>query len=282
MADVVVARGLRKAFGSRAALDGLDLTVAAGTVHGLLGPNGAGKTTLLRVLLGLVRLDAGELEVAGRLRGFVEQPGAYPYLTGRENLQIIADVDGLDRDVDPLLEAVGLLDRADDRVRGWSLGQRQRLALAAGLLGRPSVLVLDEPANGLDPRGAADLRMLLRELADDGLTVLVSSHDLADVSAVCDAVTVVVRGRAVWSGGIAELTARPGAFVLATSDDAAAVTVPAPGLDVSPHPAGHLQVHGAAADVEAFVLRLAQQAIAVRRLHPADVPLDQAFLELTA
>jgi ABC-2 type transport system ATP-binding protein len=277
-AEAVTAQGLRKAYGEVRALDGLDLTVAAGSVHGLLGPNGAGKTTLLRALLGLVRLDGGTLRVPGTVGGFVEAPGAYPYLTGRENLALLAGLDDHPGDVGEVLARVGLLDRADSKVGGWSLGMRQRLGIAAGLLRRPDLLVLDEPANGLDPLGARALRDLVRELAAEGLTVLLCSHDLAEVEVLCEDVTVVVAGRTAWAGTVEDLRRRSGRHLLSTSDDAAARRVD--GVHVEVHPDGGLAVTAATADLDAWLLALAGRGITVRQLVREVLPLEQAFLEL--
>jgi ABC-2 type transport system ATP-binding protein len=277
--EAVTARGLHKQYGEQVALDGVDLTVRRGTVHGLLGPNGAGKTTLLRVLLGLVRPDAGNVEVAGTVGGFVETPGAYPYLTGRQNLAHLAALDDEPGDVEEVLRRVGLADRADTRVRGWSLGMRQRLGIAAGLIRRPDVLVLDEPANGLDPVGALALRSLVHELAHDGLTVLLCSHDLHEVDALADDVTVLVAGRVVWGGTTTELRGRPGASLLSTSDDALAQRL-AGELDVQPHQSGSLLVRATTAELDGYVLELARRGVAVRELVREGLPLEQAFLEL--
>jgi ABC-2 type transport system ATP-binding protein len=277
--EAVTARGLRKQYGEQVALDGVDLTVHRGRVHGLLGPNGAGKTTLLRVLLGLVRPDDGTVEVTGTVGGFVETPGAYPYLTGRQNLEHLAALDDEPGDVAAVLQRVGLADRADTRVRGWSLGMRQRLGIAAGLIRRPDVLVLDEPANGLDPVGALALRSLVRELAQDGLTVLLCSHDLHEVDALADDVTVLVGGRVVWDGTTPELRARPGASLLSTSDDAEAIRLAGP-VDVQPHPSGTLLVRATTDELDAYVLDLARHGVAVRELVREGLPLEQAFLEL--
>ena len=268
--EAVTARGLRKQYGEHAALDGVDLVVHQGRVHGLLGPNGAGKTTLLRVLLGLVRPDAGTVEVTGTVGGFVETPGAYPYLTGRQNLAHLAALDVEPGDVDEVLQRVGLADRADTRVRGWSLGMRQRLGIAAGLLRRPDLLVLDEPANGLDPVGALALRALVRDLARDGLTVLLCSHDQHGH---------VVGGRVVWDGTTPELRRRPGASLLSTSDDDEATRL-ARDLDVQPHPSGCLLVRATTEELDSYVLELARHGVAVRELVREGLPLEQAFLEL--
>ena len=276
---VVEARGLRKAFGGVTALDGLDLTVAAGTVHGLLGPNGAGKTTLLRVLLGLVHLDAGTCQVAGAVGGFVEAPGSWPYLTGRQNLEVLAGMDDAPGSVDEALDRVGLTARADTKIGGWSLGMRQRLGIAAGLLRLPTLLVLDEPANGLDPVGARRLRDLVRDLARDGLTVLLCSHDLVEVGAVCSDVTVVVAGRDAWSGPVGELRSRPGRCVLTTSDDARARAL-AP-VDLGDTAEG-LSFVAPVEVVDRFVLALASEGIAVRTMEREALPLEDALRELIA
>ncbi len=279
MSTAVSARGLRKAYGALTALDGLDLDVAAGTVHGLLGPNGAGKSTLLRLLLGLVRADAGTLEITGTLGGFVETPPSWSYLTGRQNLEVLAGLDDDPDDVAAVLDRVGLTDRADTRVAGWSLGMRQRLGIAGALLRRPSVLVLDEPGNGLDPLGARALRDLVRALAEDGLTVLLCSHDLTEVDLLCHEVTVVVAGRAVWTGAVTDLRARPGTSRLTTSDDAAALRAAPAHLLVRADESG-LTLTGTTEQVDGLVLTLAAQGIAVRSLAREDVPLEVAFAEL--
>ncbi len=276
--DAVKAQGLRKAYGGVQALDDLDLTVASGTVHGLLGPNGAGKSTLLRALLGLVRLDGGTLEVPGTVGGFVEAPGAYPYLTGRENLALLAGLDDRPGDVDTVLARVDLARRADTKVSGWSLGMRQRLGIAAGLLRRPDVLVLDEPANGLDPIGARALRDLVRELADEGLTVLLCSHDLDEVEAVCQDVSVIVSGRAVWAGTVEDLRRRSDRRLLTTSDDPKALALAPSGVAVQD--GGGLVVTATTAELDAYVLALAGHGIAVRSLVSDRLTLEQAFLEL--
>ncbi len=277
----VVARGLRKSYGATTALDGVDLDVRPGTVHGLLGPNGAGKSTLLRCLLGLVRLDAGTIDVAGAVAGFVEVPGAYPYLTGRQNLEVLRRLDDVPGDVAAALAQVDLTARADSKVSGWSLGMRQRLAIAAALLRAPDVLLLDEPANGLDPLAARSLRELVRRLAASGLTVVLSSHDLPEVDAVCDDVTVLVAGRVAWSGAMTELRKRPGRHLLSTSDDARAATLAPPTLRAEPTEDGGLLLHGTTEDIDGFVLALARAGIAVRALGPASMALEDAFLELT-
>ena len=191
----VDAQGVVKSFGAVRAVDGISIQVAPGEVYGVLGPNGAGKTTFLRMLFGLIRPDAGTLRVFDRswdtdgtgvlegVAGFVEAPRFYPYLTGRQNLAALARLDGGVRAglIDEVLDTVDLADRADRKVDGYSYGMRQRLGVAAALLREPRLLVLDEPANGLDPAGIRDMRALVKRLAESGLTVLLSSHNMDEV-----------------------------------------------------------------------------------------------------
>ncbi|MCU1590171.1 MAG: transporter related [Frankiales bacterium] len=276
----VVGRGLSKLYGAVQALDEVDLDVPPGTVHGLLGPNGAGKSTLLRMMLGLVRPDQGTLEVGGVVAGFVEVPGAYPYLTGRQNLEFLARLDDAPGDVSTVLEQVDLAPRADTKVSGWSLGMRQRLAIAGALLRAPDILLLDEPANGLDVLAARALRELVAGLATEGLTVILSSHDLAEVDALCEDATVLVSGRVAWTGSIGALRARPGRHRMSTSDDARAFRLAPSALDVQMAD-GALLLHGDTAGVDAYVLALGREQIAVRSLRPASLALEDAFLELT-
>ena len=209
----VRARGITRCFGDVVALDGVDLDVALGRIHGVVGPNGAGKTTLLGLLLGLAVTDRGTLEILGApvrralaaandVAGFVDGPGLYPSLTARRNLAALAALRGQDRNaagINEALSEVGLADVADDRVRGFSLGMRQRLGLAAALLTRPRLLVLDEPVNGLDPVGKSHVHRVLTGLAADGTAVVLSSHRMEDVDALCSEVTIVSRGRVSFS-----------------------------------------------------------------------------------
>jgi len=217
----VRARGITKCFGDVVALDDIDLDVARGQIHGLVGPNGAGKTTLLGLLLGLAVADGGHLEILGTavrrpldvpdgVAGFVDGPGLYPSLTARQNLSAVAALRGGDvrtAGIDEVLDQVGLTEVADDRVHGFSLGMRQRLGLAAAWLTRPRLLVLDEPANGLDPAGKRQVHRVLTRLAAEGTTVVLSSHRMDDVEALCAEVTVVAAGRAVFSGPPVKLAA---------------------------------------------------------------------------
>jgi ABC-2 type transport system ATP-binding protein len=217
-------QGLAKRYGPRIALDGLDLRVPTGTVYGFLGPNGAGKTTTMRILTGLVHPDAGHVELLGRPFGrsdrrrlfgvgaLIEAPSFYPFLSGRENLRALAATGAPTpaSRVDELLALVSLSDRAGDRVSGYSLGMKQRLGIASALLSDPQLLLLDEPANGLDPAGIAGMRDTLRALAATGKTVFVSSHILSEVQQLVDVVGIIARGRLVREGRIEELLREEG------------------------------------------------------------------------
>ena len=223
MTDLVVdARGLRKVYRDRrnriTAVDGLDLAIPRGVVHGFLGPNGSGKTTTIRMLLGLARPDAGEIRLFGervpdptgqvmrRVGALVEEPRFVPDLTGPRNLELLASLGGIDHArVGAVLEQVGLDDVRKERYRGYSFGMRQRLGVAAALLKQPDLVVLDEPSHGLDPAGIIDMRELIRRLGADGVTVLLSSHILAEVQQVCASVSIIGEGRLMADGAVAEL-----------------------------------------------------------------------------
>ena len=282
----------------RKALDGLDLTVdAGGRVHGFLGPNGSGKTTTLRALIGLVRADSGEVRMLGRsvphelpavvadVGALIEAPQFFRNFSGRRNLRYLNDVAGLPPTrVDEVLEVVDLTDRADDLVKGYSLGMRQRLGIAATLLKRPSLLLLDEPSNGLDPAGIRDVRSLLRRLAGEGTTVLLSSHLLAEVEQVCDEVTIVAHGRTVVSGPVRDVlsqaSASGGRLRVRVADlQAGQRTLAAAGLSAAAE-GGQLVVTGA--DDPSTVTRvLAESGIYLSELTPDRVGLEEAFLLLT-
>jgi ABC-2 type transport system ATP-binding protein len=286
------------------ALDSVDLDVAEGEVHGLVGPNGAGKTTLLGLLLGLAVADGGDLEILGSpvrrtlalpdgVAGFVDGPGLYPSLTASQNLAALVRLRGGGFDgIGDALEQVGLTDVADDRVRGFSLGMRQRLGLAAALLTRPRLLVLDEPANGLDPAGTRHVHRVLTGLAARGTAVVLSSHRMDDLAALCSEVTLLVTGRAVFSGPISELAAEADEldYRLRTSDPAAARRVAAetPQLRVLPddnvfrRDDEALVVRAAVPALDDLVARLVGAGVALRELAPVVAPLEAAFLALTA
>jgi len=296
----VRATDVTKRYGAVTALDGLSITVAPGEVYGVLGPNGAGKTTFLRMLFGLIRPDAGSLEVLGRswpddgvrtldgVAGFIESPRFYPYLSGRRNLDLLGRLDGAGADlattIGAALDVVDLAGRADDRVGGYSFGMRQRLGVAAALLRDPRLLVLDEPANGLDPAGIRDMRALVKRLAGRGLTVLLSSHDMGEVEEICDNVTVMRSGTVGYHGTIAALReqAPDPAHRIRTSDPARAVALARrhPALTVTDGPED-LSVRGAQADVDALVAHLVREGVALRRLTVDETPLEELFFMLT-
>jgi ABC-2 type transport system ATP-binding protein len=302
----VRARAVTKCFGDVIALDGIDLDVTSGRIHGVVGPNGAGKTTLLGILLGLATADSGSLEILGvpvrralagpdGVAGFVDGPGLYPSLTARRNLAALAALRGhgaRTAGIDDVLSEVGLTDVADDRVRGFSLGMRQRLGLAAALLTMPRLLVLDEPVNGLDPAGKNHVHRVLTRLAEDGTAVVLSSHRMDDVEALCSEVTIISRGRVAFTGPADKLRAETGeiAYRLVTTDSAAAraAAVATPGVLLADGPgAAHaasddaLVVRAEVAALDALVLRLVQAGVALRELGPVISPLEAAFLALT-
>jgi ABC-2 type transport system ATP-binding protein len=238
-------RGLRKSYGSRLALDGLDLSVPEGVVYGFLGPNGAGKTTTMRLLTGLLHPDAGSIELLGRpftrsdrqrlfeVGALVESPSFYPYLSGRANLRALAAAGApvAKGRIEELLELVGLRERARDKVSGYSLGMKQRLGIAGALLSDPKLLLLDEPANGLDPAGIVAMRETLRRLAASGKTVFVSSHLLAEVQVLADVVGIIAKGRLVREGPLETLLTDQGIVrVRVTRDELAAARAALEGI----------------------------------------------------
>ncbi|MBV9805273.1 MAG: ATP-binding cassette domain-containing protein [Solirubrobacterales bacterium] len=296
----VRATGLVKRFSDTTALDGLDIGLAPGEVRGLLGPNGAGKTTLLRILFGLIRPDGGTVELLGRrldhlggdvldgVGGFVEEPSFYPYLTGRANLKLLAKLDGDGRparEIDDALGRVGLAERAGDRLSGYSTGMRQRLGLAAALLRRPRLLLLDEPTSGLDPGGTRAVAGLVRELAADGVAVLLSSHQIGELEKVCDSYTVMRVGRVVWNGTAAELEAQApdSAYALWTSDDAHALELASriPRVRIQRAARGGLAVAARSGDMDVLVAALGDARVLIRRLELMISPLESMFFALT-
>jgi ABC-2 type transport system ATP-binding protein len=302
-AMAVRARGITKCFGEVVALDGVDLDVAPGQIHGLVGPNGAGKTTLLGLLLGLAVADEGRLEILGSpvgralaapdgVAGFVDGPGLYPSLTARQNLAALAALRGRDRktaEIGDVLDQVGLTDVAGDRVRSFSLGMRQRLGLAAALLTEPRLLVLDEPANGLDPAGKKQVHGVLDRLAAGGTTVVLSSHRMDDLEALCSEVTILATGRVVFTGPLGKLAAENGEldYRLRTSDPDTArrLILDAEGIrlvETAGRDAEVLVVRAPVPALDRLVLRLGKDGVAVRELAPVVSPLEAAFLSLTA
>ena len=296
----VRATNLVKGFGETTAVDGLDITIDPGEVRGLLGPNGAGKTTLLRMLFGLIRPDGGHVELLGRaldhlggdvleeVGGFVEEPSFYPYLSGRANLRLLAKLDGRRagaEEIEAALERVALSGRAGDRVSGYSTGMRQRLGLAAALLRSPRLLLLDEPTSGLDPAGTRAVVTLVRELAAEGVAVLLSSHHIGELEKLCDSYTVLREGRTVWQGTAAELDSQaPGsAYALFTSDDAHALALAArvAGVRIQPAARGGLAVAARPDRMDELVGTLGDARVLIRRLELVVSPLESMFFALT-
>ncbi|TDB79401.1 ABC transporter ATP-binding protein [Micromonospora sp. KC721] len=300
MSAVIEIEGLRKTYrsvrkGRRVAVDGFDMLVEAGQVHGFLGPNGSGKTTTLRALLGLVTPDSGRMSVlgepaperlvrvAGRIGAIVESPQFFGNFTGRRTLRLLAVAGGVPTArVDAVLEQVGLHERGDDRVKGYSLGMKQRLAVASALLKEPELLILDEPANGLDPAGIREMRDLVRSLADSGVTVVISSHILAEIQLICDHVTIVSDGRRVAAGPVREVLAgfdRHECRVRVAEPERAAQLLREVGMSVAVHE-GVLAV-GGAQEPELITRTLGEQGLWVGELTPIRPDLESVFLELT-
>jgi ABC-2 type transport system ATP-binding protein len=303
-AFVVETSGLTKRFGDRVAVDDVDLRVPRGSAFGYLGPNGAGKTTLIRMLLGLTSVTSGTMRLLGRpvpaeraaalarVGAIVEEPRFHGHLTGRENLTVIAAAREPEAHarIGGALARTGLSQRADERVKRYSLGMRQRLGVARSLLADPELLILDEPTNGLDPAGIREFRDMIRGFVAEGRTVLLSSHLLDEVEKICDAVAIVDRGRVVMQGPIAEL-ARDGeeTILIATSDEeralallgenraVASAVAEANGIRVRLRP--DVEAEPAADDLGR---RLVLAGLAIRRFEPARASLEQRFLDITS
>jgi len=297
MSYVVETTGLTKRFGERVAVDHVDLRIPAGSAFGYLGPNGAGKTTLIRMLLGLTSIDGGEIRLLGhaipagradalaRVGAIVEEPRFHRFLTGRENLAIAAaarEPEAHTR-IDSALARVGLSARADDRVKAYSLGMRQRLGVARALLGAPDLLILDEPMNGLDPAGMEEFREMIRAFVDEGRTVVLSSHLLDEVEKTCDAIAIVDQGRVVVQGSMEELTGDASTVLVATGDDARARSilgeyrVDAVPDGVRVHVDGDLSAAAATLN-----RRLVEAGLDVHRVEPERISLERRFLEITS
>jgi ABC-2 type transport system ATP-binding protein len=299
----VETHGLTKRFGQNIAVNGVELLVPRGCAFGYLGPNGAGKTTLIRVLLGLTRADAGTMSLLGyavpkhrdvalaRVGAIVDEPRFHGHLTGRQNLQILAaarEPAARDR-VGPSLDRVGLIQRADDRVSKYSMGMRQRLGVAACLIGDPDLLILDEPMNGLDPAGMHDMRDMIGSLVAEGRTVVLSSHLLDEVERTCDAVAIVDRGNVIRQGPISQLLA--GASVALQVE--CSEPDRARGLLELTNIGGHIEVGslglgitlpaGTARDVIAEIARvLVEGGISLYRLQEIQASLESWFLQVTS
>ena len=293
----VAARGLVKRYGHLVAVDHVDLTVERGDVYGYLGPNGAGKTTSLRMLLGLIRPTEGTAHLFGRdpvllgrralqgVAGFVEAPQFYPYLTGRKNLELLAAYDGGGAKslVDEMLATVDLADRDGDRVGTYSHGMKQRLGIAAALLRRPQLLLLDEPTTGLDPAGMRDMKTLVRRLSSEGITVMLSSHQMADVEELCNRVAIINKGRILYEGPVADLKRSVGSWYRLRVADLEAARRVAEGFalgDVGTAD-GELRFSADETVVEHFMIALGREGIGVRALVPQQATLEQVFFDLT-
>jgi ABC-type multidrug transport system ATPase subunit len=275
------------------AVDSLDLRVRRGEVYGFLGPNGAGKTTTLRMLLGLVRPTSGSASVLGeppgavaglaRIGAMVEAPAFYPYLSGRDNLRVLARHAGVPEDrVAVVLGQVDLSDRAGDRAATYSMGMKQRLGIAAALLKDPELLILDEPTNGLDPAGMAEMRAFIRALADGGRTVLLSSHLMGEIEQVSDRVGVIRDGALVAEGTVDELRGRAGLRVRAEPlPEAIELLGALPGVRASTGTDGDIDIAAGAAEAAAINRALVEAGIAVSELSPRRASLEDVFLELT-
>ncbi len=297
---VIEIEGLRKEYaklrgGRTVALQGLDLSVPTGGVFGFLGPNGAGKTTTIRCLLGLVRPSAGHLSmfgadvrhdlpsVIGRVGSIVEAPAMFPRFSGRRNLQILARIHGEgETAIDASLERVGLADRAGDLVKTYSLGMKQRLAIAATLLRDPALLILDEPANGLDPAGIVEVRELVRSLGAEGRTIFISSHILSEVQQTADQVAIVAKGRLITSGPVDEVLTTGGRGLLVKVADLDAARRVLTDAQMPVVPAGDaLKVDVPTEQAERVSRTLAEAELYVTELRPDEVDLETVFLELT-
>ncbi len=294
---VIETTGLRKEFtgrrGTRVAVADLDLAVPRGGVHGFLGPNGSGKTTTIRMLLGLATPTAGAMslfgtpvperlpDVIGRVGAVVESPKFSPTFTARQNLLLLARSVGAGRTVvDTALARVGLAERADDRYKSYSLGMKQRLAIAATLLKSPDLLILDEPTNGLDPAGIREIRVLIRDLGDAGVTVLLSSHILAEVQQVCTSATIIGNGRMLTSGNVEDLLGSTSYRLHVSDPVAAAAALEAVGMTVR-RDGGSLDVVTDAPG-DRITRVLADAGLYLSELTPVRADLETVFLELTA
>jgi len=301
VADVIEIAGLRKEYrrvrgGRTLALDGLDLAVPEGGVFGFLGPNGAGKTTTIRCLLSLVapsggrlrmldaELPGGAARVMRRVGAIVETPSLFPRFSGRRNLRILARIDGIGpARVDEVLGQVGLSDRADDRVRAYSLGMKQRLGIAAALLKDPEILILDEPANGLDPAGIVEVRELIRRLGAEGRTVFVSSHILPEIQQTADRLAILARGRCVAAGPVDDVLRGHDAqqlLVRLRDLDAGRAALASAGFEVT-RTDDALAVVAGPDDAERVSQTLADEGLYVTELRPREADLETVFLEMT-
>jgi len=292
--NALEAHNLTKVIGSRTIVDDVSFQLLAGDVFGFLGPNGAGKTTTIRMLVGLIRPTAGSVSICGHdlrhefeqamrcIGCIVESPDLYRFMTGRENLEHFARMLGVGApEIERVATLVGLAHRLDQRVGTYSLGMRQRLGIAQALLGRPRVLILDEPANGLDPAGIREMRELLRGLAAEGLSVFVSSHLLAEIELMCDRVAIIHRGRILKSGTVPELIASQRAMELHVGDvERAAAVLREKAVEFTPdHDRLFLPIEES--DTPPILAALVENGIAVYSARPRVQTLEEMFLDAT-
>ena len=292
--DIVVTDRLSKTYSRRRAVADVSLAVRRGEVYGFLGPNGAGKTTTLRMLMGLVRPSGGTARILGgapgdpavlrRVGSLIEGPGFYPYLSGRDNLRVLARYNRIDdREVEEALAQVELRERGADRFKSYSLGMKQRLGVAAAMLGDPDLLILDEPTNGLDPAGMADMRALLRRVVERGQTVLLSSHLLGEVQQICDRVGVISGGHLLVESTVADL--RGESAVLVRAEPVAEAAGTAERLygesAVSFDDDGALRVRMSTAHSAELTTALVHAGVAVREVRPVERTLEEVFFEMT-
>ncbi len=290
---VIKTEGLSKRYEAVLAVDALDFRLRHGEVYGFLGPNGAGKTTTLRMLLGLVRPTAGKALVLGsapgsakslaRLGAIIETPSFYPYLSGRDNLRVLALHAGVPESaIETALEAVELAGRGGDKFQTYSLGMKQRLGVAAALLKDPELLILDEPTNGLDPAGMAEMRTLVRRLAGEGRTVLLSSHLMNEVEQVCERVGVMNRGRLVAEGTVAELQGQTTLHVRAKPADVASrLAATFTGVREVRVRDGALEVAAEPALAGGLNTALVKAGVEVSEIYPSRTSLEEVFLNIT-
>ena len=290
-------RGVTKSYGPKVAVQDLTLRVPAGELFAFLGPNGAGKTTTLRMLLGLISPTEGGARLFGRdpirlgrraldgVAGFVEAPQFYPYLSGQKNLELLAAFDGggAAGRIGEVLDTVELADRAGDRVGGYSHGMRQRLGIAAALLRRPRLLLLDEPHTGLDPAGMRDMKTLIHRLSAEGMTVLLSSHQMADVEELCNRVAIINRGRILYQGDVTSLTRSMGTWYRLRASDLDAAHRTAAEFELADLARQDCELRFSADEelLERFMITLGRRRIGVRALIPQHATLEQLFFELT-